>query len=72
MLYFFGVRQLRETCLVDELILHLHLFAQLAPYFSQSQLVIRMDKPTQPDHVELAAVPSRHVGNDGFNQLQQR
>jgi hypothetical protein len=44
------------TCLVDELIFNLHLFAKLPPYLPESQFVVGMDESIQPDDVKLILV----------------
>ena len=57
------------TCLVDELILDLHLFAKLPPYLPQGQFVVGMNESIQPDNVELILLLFRQIGDNGLNQL---
>lgn len=59
------------TCLVDKLILNLHLLAKLSPDLPQGQFVIGVNKAVESNNVELAFVLLRHVAYDRLNQLRQ-
>jgi hypothetical protein len=41
---------------VEQVIFHIHLLAQLPPYFLQGQLVIRVNEPVEPYHMKFITV----------------